>query len=373
MSGSNRLEVFASVANFADHARSLAVELRVEGRLIDARTVDLGAGERRAMVFDSVPNQGGLAELKLDADDDLAADNIAYAFLPSARRIRVGVISENPFLLQALATNPDIAATRINPGSVGAAEFDCLVSDGVAVTERDRPLLAINPPDASGLWRSAGQHDHPDITSVERSHPVNSFLRYDDVHIESVTNRETPPWLKPIVSAGNDPLVWAGEDGRRRIVMVGFDLARSDLPLKVEFPILLANAISWLAGKDSAAYGRVVRAGEPVTIQTSSPSATIATPAGDTREVASRDGLVVFADTLRAGRYEVKDGAPFAASLLSEAESNTAPRDSIKTRAGEVSGQRETFDSETEAWRWIVLIGLVVLMIEWWAYHRRIA
>jgi hypothetical protein len=81
----------------------------------------------------------------------------------------------------------------------------------------------------------------------------------------------------------------------------------------------------------------------------------------------------VFAYTLRVGKYEVSEGPPLAASLLSEAESNTEPRDSIMTRAGEAKGQVETFLSEREAWRWIALLGLAVLMIEWWAYNRRIA
>jgi len=155
--------------------------------------------------------------------------------------------------------------------------------------------------------------------------------------------------------------------------MIGFELARSDLPLKVEFPILLANAMSWLAGRDSPATERAVRAGQPATIQTPALSASITTPAGETREVAARDGSVVFADTLRVGTYDVRAAPSFAASLLSEAESNTAPRDSIKTRSGEASGQMETFHSEREAWRWIALIALAVLIIEWWAYHRRIA
>ena len=371
-SGASRRELFASVANFGDRDRTFGVELKIDGKLVDARTIDLAANERRALVFDLAPSLGALSELKLDVQDDLAADNIAYAFLPNTRTVRVGVISENPFLLEALAANTEITATRISAG-VASAEFDCLVSDGAGVVESNRPVLAINPPDAAGMWRATGQRDHPEITSVERAHPVNSFLSYSDLHVENVTDRETASWLKPIVSAGNDPVIWAGDDGHRRIVMIGFDLARSDLPLKVEFPILLANATSWLAGRDSPATERAVRAGQPATINSSAASANITTPAGDTREVASRDGSVVFADTMRVGTYEVKNGATFAASLLSEAESNTAPHDSIKTRAGEASGQLETFHSEREAWRWIALFALGVLMIEWWIYHRRIA
>jgi Ca-activated chloride channel homolog len=369
-----RREMFASIVNFGDHNRTFAAELKVEGKLVDARTIDLGANERRALVFDSLPSEGGLAELKLDVDDDLASDNVAYAFLPSAHRVRVGVVGENPFLIEALAANPDVDASRIGTTANSISpEFDCFIVVGASAVEGNRPMLFINPPNAAGLWRTNGQRERPEITSVERSHPVNSFLSYSDLHIENIARREVAPWLKPIVTAGNDPVIWAGDDGHRRVVLIGFDLAQSDLPLKVEFPILLANSLSWLAGRDATSTERAIRSGQPAMLQTAAPSAIITTPAGDIREVAARDGSVVFADTLRAGRYEINGGAPFGVSLLSEAESNTTPRDTIETRAGEVSGQPETFHSEREAWRWMALFALAVLMIEWWAYNRRIA
>jgi len=103
--GSSRREVFASVANFGDRARTFGLEFKIGGNVIDARTVELGANERRGLIFDAAPGEGALAELKLEVDDDLAADNVAYAFLPSARGVRVGVISQNPFLFEALAAN----------------------------------------------------------------------------------------------------------------------------------------------------------------------------------------------------------------------------------------------------------------------------
>ena len=370
----SRRELFASIANFGDSDRTFGVELKIDGELADARTVNVAAHDRTALLFDSLPESGGLAELALDLSDDLASDNIAYAFLPDARRLRVGVASDNPFLLRAIAVNTDLDARRIN-ANTSLSEFDCIVSDGTLrpdFIEGNRSLLAINPSDVQGLWRATGAQERPEITTVERSHPVNSFLSYADLHVESASRREVASWLRPIATSGNDALIWAGDDGHRRVVMIGFDLAQSDLPLKVEFPILLANSIAWLAGRDALTDDRAVRAGQPALIRTTQTGATITTPAGDAQEVAARDGSIIFADTMRVGAYQVKDSQGFAASLLSESESNVAPRDSIKTRAGEVSGQVETFNSEREAWRWVALAVLAVLTIEWWVYHRRI-
>jgi Ca-activated chloride channel family protein len=371
--GSSRRQLFASIANFGDQPRSFGVELTIRGKLIDARTVDLEPNDRRGLAFDAMPGDAELAQLKLDVKDDLAADNLAYTFLPSTSKIRVGVISENPFLFEALAANTGLIARKIGAGPIDS-EVDCVVSDGTRTIETNHPLLAINPPDANGLWHAIGQRERPEITSLDRAHPVNNFLSYADVHLEKALRREAASWLKPIVTAGSDPIIWAGDDGRRRIVLIGFDLARSDLPLKVEFPILLANSVSWLTGLDSPATERAIRAGQPAIIQTSASNVNVTTPGGENREVMSRDGSAVFAETLRVGTYDVGDvAAPFAVSLLSEAESNTTPRESIKTRAGEAKRQMETFRSEREVWQWIALIALAVLMLEWWAYHRRIA
>lgn len=381
--GGKRAELFASIANFTDSNARCDLELRLDGKLIDARTIDAAASEQTGVIFDSLPQSGGLAELKLAADDDLAADNLAYAFIQDARRLRVGVAGENPFLLQALAVNSDFDARRINSGA-DADQFDCIVSEGQTAqtfVETSRPLLVINPPDLGGLWQTTGGRERPEISARDAAHPVNNFLSYTDLHIESAAKRDVAPWLRPIAGSADGGLIWAGDDGRRRVVLVGFDLAKSDLPLKVEFPILLANSVAWLAGRDQMTSERVARAGQPVTINaaidasTNQASSTVSVtgPDGRESELPTEDGGAIFADTMRVGAYKVEGAQGFAVTLLSETESDNAPRDSIQTRAGEVTGQQESFSSEREAWRWLVLAALALLAFEWWVYHRRVA
>ncbi|HYP29847.1 MAG TPA: VWA domain-containing protein [Blastocatellia bacterium] len=377
-------EMFASLANFSDQDRAVDLELRLDGKLIDARGLNVGPNDRSAVIFNSLPPAGGLAELRLKVDDDLDSDNVAYTLLPDARRLRVGVSAENLFLLQALAVNSEIDAIRMSSGSP-AGEFDLIVGEGqpaAGLFESNRPLLLINPPDAAGVLQAGGNIERPEVTQFDARHPVNGFLNYADLHIESAPKREAAGWLKPIAGSASDPLIWAGDDGRRRVVAVGFDLAKSDLPLKVEFPILLANSLAWLSGRDALASERAVRTGQTVSIPLPAPAeagggesgnaVTVRLPGGDERELPRGDGPAVFADTMRVGAYEVSGAPPFAASLLSESESDNAPRDTIQTRSGEASGQQETFNSEREAWRWVALLALAVLSIEWWVYHRRI-
>jgi hypothetical protein len=374
LQGGIQQELFAAIANFGPRDRDIGVELRIDGRLVDARSTKLAANSRGTLIYDSLPPGGGLAELRLGVVDDLSSDNIAFAQVPDSRKLRVGVTGENPFLAQALAVNPELDARRINQATT-LADLDCIVIDGSAapgILESRLPLLAINPPDSAGLWRTIGAMEKPDVSSVNRGHPVNDFLSYADLHIEAAMKRETAPWLKPIAGSGSDGLIWAGDDGHRRAVLIGFNLAQSDLPLKVEFPLLLANSISWLSKRDSEGSERVVRAGQPVTLRGAQATVALTAPSGRSESIALSDGTAVFADTMLVGAYEVKDQPPFAVTLLSEAETDTTPRDSIKTREGEVAGQAESFQSEREAWRWIALATLIILAVEWWIYHRRI-
>ncbi|HEX5732228.1 MAG TPA: BatA and WFA domain-containing protein [Blastocatellia bacterium] len=370
-----RRELFASIANFGETNRDLSLELKIDGKLVDARRVAVDAGGRSSLIFDALPPSGGMAELKLIIEDDLVADDAAYAVVPDARRTRVGVASDNQFLLQALASNTELDARVISAGA-DASVFDCIISEGAVaadILKSAKPLFAINPPDLEGAWQRTGELERPLITSVDRSHPVNNYLSYADLHIESATARRLTSWLRPVVASGNDALISAGDDNGRRVVMMSFDPAQSDLPLKVEFPILLFNTINWLAGREASASDRAVRVGAPFAIQTSGPTVTVTMPDGETAEVAAREQTAVFADTLRAGVYQVSGSPSFAASLLSEAESDTAPRESIKTREGEISGEAETFYSEREWWRWIAMLALAALAAEWWVYHRRIS
>jgi hypothetical protein len=239
------------------------------------------------------------------------------------------------------------------------------------------PLIAIEPPDVQGVCSLKEKLAHPGPIDADLSHPVNAYLSYAELQIEEAGSRTTAPWLKPIVSAGGKGLIWAGDDGKHRVILIGFGLAASDLPLKVEFPILLANSVTWLSGREDLS-DNVVRAGQPVTIRVGTDGGAngrlrITTPDGETEEIDSREGASLFSQTTRTGVYMVDRGHPFAVALLNAAESDTAPRDSIATRTGEITERSaEPTRSESEVWRWAALAALLVLAAEWWAYVRRI-
>ncbi len=61
----------------------------------------------------------------------------------------------------------------------------------------------------------------------------------------------------------------------------------------------------------------------------------------------------------------------FCVNLLDAAESNIKPRDELQlgkhTRVSATTVKR----ANMELWRSIAALGLLVLLVEWWYYHRR--
>jgi hypothetical protein len=85
--------------------------------------------------------------------------------------------------------------------------------------------------------------------------------------------------------------------------------------------------------------------------------------------------MLYFSDTEQRGVYHVTGKQlrqEFAVNLLSRDESATAPRDKIQFGRRPVLAGSGTTRTAREVWRWLLVLAVVVLGVEWWVYHRRI-
>src|SRR5262249_50827813 len=84
----------------------------------------------------------------------------------------------------------------------------------------------------------------------------------------------------------------------------------------------------------------------------------------------------VFADTDNVGVYGIRrdDGVSshFAVNLLDPEESNIEPREEVHI-GNEKVATGEDRATPREIWKWILLAAVVLLMLEWYIYNRRVA
>lgn len=372
--------IFASVMNCSSNAQQTALELRLDDQLLELKPLNLGPRESSPQVFIASQAQDvGVFTVRLTSNDDLAADNQAsvVSVLPLPVKVLL-VTAGNRFLEKALRAAAQVQLSVANALADPAPQFDVVVLDNVtpAVWPAGN-VLAFHT--AKPDWfEQVSKLEAPPIVGLRSSHPLLRFVSLDNVQIAESLAVRTPGWAVALVDAPQNPLLVAGELGRQRIVWVGFDVLQSTWPLRVSFPIFIANSVEWLNPASINASQQTLQAGQPLrwALPQLPPTAEITLPDGTSRtwKVNANTGELVFGDTLHQGIYRVKSGTNevvFCANLLDAAESDIMPRNELKFGKYAKTAATALRQASVEVWRWLTAAGLAVLLFEWWYYHRR--
>ena len=161
---------------------------------------------------------------------------------------------------------------------------------------------------------------------------------------------ELPAWARAVIPGpASSPLLYAGSREGRPTAVLAFEPRRSDLPLQVAFPVLLANLAGELLG-GSAVPQEAIAPGAPVTlpipagatgVRVARPDGTVDELVAPTKDAAS----VTFARTELLGVYSVTGipDADAAASPSADPGASSSPSSSAGAGAGASPGASPTF------------------------------
>ena len=318
--------------------------------------------------------------------DYLAVDDTAWAVYNPAGAGRVLLMTPgNLFLRQALASLPGIEAFQgdISTGLPQGQAFDLYVLDGWLPEDGTLPdgdLLIIDPPGDSPLFHVAGRSTDVGDVRVNQEDPRALYLNFANVNLFDFSVLEDVDWADPLVTAAGGPLVLAGEVGGRQVAILTFDLHRSDLPLQIAWPVLLANLMQWYTPARAVSVPEGLSVGEtlPLNPPFEADTLRITRPDGETTTLNVDGSPLIYADTTIPGLYtvdvyhgaELLQSEPFAVNLFDRAESFIRPATRLTVGASQIGeAEREEIGQE-EFWPILAAIALAVLALEWWLYHR---
>ena len=294
--------VFVSVANLDLEPASRRLEVWGDDSLLEVRDLFLDPQARSDVVIDDVPRDVGALELRLvgadravtAAPDDLAVDDHAWAVIPPDRTRLILVVGPgDAYLETALSYLPNVELFGVTAAEYGPATerrdgrpWDLVIFEGsLPATLPHAAILAIAPTTNSPLGQVTGSLRDPGIGSLDADEPILRYVDLSTTHIAEAQRLTLPDWARTVIPGpGGAPLLYAGSRAGVPTAVLAFEPRRSDLPLQVAFPILIANLTGELLGGSSAPT-EAVQPGSPVSL---------AIPAGATGLTVGRpDGSVV--------------------------------------------------------------------------------
>jgi hypothetical protein len=368
--------IYAQIDLFHGQELEVPVELYVNSQLKGVKKVKVPANGSVPVVFEVTKPDPEIVEMKIAMEDDLTADNRAWAAVRRERAKLLLATAGNFFLDQALANVKDLDAYRTNDVTKASlGDYEIVVLDGVmpeTLPEGKYLILGVLPP-WDGI-KKTGELQEPGVADWDRRHPVARRINFSGFFAKSAPKLEVSGFATPIVEAAESPLVFAWERGRTRAVVVTFSVLQSDWPFRLSFPLFLANALDWLREEAHSQS----RPGEPLRIRLgdNETEVEVTSPRGVKRKLTGEPGRdVVFGDTDSVGLYTIarKGGTyPVALNLIDPMESSGAVARELKMSTGNVAATAAPSAPVRAYWRWLALAVLVLLCVEWYVYHRRI-
>jgi uncharacterized protein YegL len=381
-----RYEAFLEVRNLSPTTAKGQVRLALDGKLVEVRPFQLAAEGRFTQVFSDLAGNetstmtAELTGLQLDKGrDTLPTDNTAYAVLRRPA-INVRLVSEKSlYLPEVLRAQPRLRVTLLTPADFAQLAAKAPQLSGVTIIEGTLPprlppgsYFLINPVPVTGgdqLFTRIGQVKNPAFTRFRSEHPVLRSVQLAEVAIAQSNTYRLGPGSTVLAGTQDEALLWAQEDRGRRVVGLAFAPSESNLPLRVAFPVLVYNTLTWLG--ETRVGATTLTPGKRFTIDVADATAARAVvrdPDGTERTLAAVGGTLQLVGD-KVGLYLVRAAGDtrVAANLFSASESALGQR---PVPPGWTAGGLPRTNSET--WPFFVVLGILILLLEWQLYHRRV-
>ena len=425
------------VVNASEEEKKFNVELYFDENLFDVRPYTLAPGESKSEIFSNFAFEGGKLKAVLDIQDPLASDNIAYATLPKRDLIPVLLVTaENPFLQKALAVDEQIQLTVLTPteyetdvlpestNSQGSKNYQVVIFDRYSPpTLGDGNYMFIYPPavDASETpnrelkWNIGAALETPIITDWERTHPILQHVHLENVQIGTAYQVTPPSTAQVLARSFESPVLFIDVKPNRKIVFAAINILESDLPLRIAFPVIIANTIQWFQQRSEILEyhlhtGEVLKQqiesidaiSQPeLKTETDPPESTaklvkITGPEDKTWELPVEGDELLFEQTQRAGFYALKiseaadstligeqpppevsdptednSGTVWAVNLADATESHIGADPAVENLTKESVAQSSAALLRYPPWVYLVFLAVGLSVVEWFLYQRR--
>ena len=372
----------------APDSREVHLELFVGGMPSQVRDLELNPGDRENFEFRVRGAGGQVLRMHIRAEgDSFDLDDTVLTMLPKPDPIVAVWIRENSedqpqdaYTNLALSAIQESGSLELLAGSPDQwplrEKADAVIFDGwlPETWPRDLPAVVINPPRSCGpvlAQKLNAPIPYDSVRAGNSDHPVLFRVSSTRVAITQTALIEPSGSFEPLWIAGREPVLAAGEAEGKRLVVMAFSPQLSErLPLTASFPLLLGNAVLWVAENSDLGKQRLQSLTTGDFADLGGAESIVWTEwAGNAlrrREFPLESRML---EMTRLGIWQTGAGHIGTSHLLSPGETDLPGRPVAAERSEKAATQGEWFATGNLT-RFFLLVILIVLLLESWLFHR---
>lgn len=366
------ISVLADIKNYGTATQVVPLSLYADGLLFDAKQVEIPGSDGAKVFFEGIPAVTSEMKIQIDREDILKVDNTAYAVVGKTTMKKVVLVSaSNIYLEKILKLNPGFELFLAEPTAIESLKgYDLYIYDGVLPTKlpEDGAILLFNPPE-NEFFTVLGHAKNPMVYAA--NHEITNHIDHPEIAIGLSQIYEVPDWAEEVFYTEYGTAVFAGTRKGVSMAVFGYDLHNTDLPLLVEFPIMMINTLDYLV-PTSMLGAKSIHAGDAmqIRIQPSTEQAIIQGPDGNKEALEISQDEVIYKNTNQTGIYQVTQLAQ--GIEVKESFAVNVPKDQETLVSSEA---QEVIQGETTNRKSLSMIlgavAVIIILIEWFIYHKR--
>jgi hypothetical protein len=402
------VQVFASLLNFNTEQITARIQLSIDGvaRGIEETTIppaeinpstqEFIAGRANVVFTPFDQPRGAVIELANLREDDLKDDNIVNVVVAPPKQLVVALVIDNPDRSAVKRALEGMQFERLE--ILSPARFEQKATAGelepydVVVIDSYEPqamppgrYLSFGPtPPVQGL-SDFGEGEQQIVLSAKDDHPAMRFVTYDSIVISKFRLIQPASDVQVVMEGSRGPVMLAISRGAMQVIHCPFDPLESNWPFQRGFVTFLVNAVDYLGHSGQAITNEALRPGEAITarLPASASDVKLIAPGESTAyTLSAQDPTQLAWGPIRlAGLHtltwknssgdDATQSRMFAVNLTSETEGRVELNPIVQIGQERIDA-RDTGDSAyTPLWPYAIGLCLLVLMIEWWVYHRK--
>ncbi len=384
METESRYEVLVAVKNFSTEPREVPLQLTLRRRRLLERQLTLEPGQEMVIVTEIAGRLRGAAHAEILIEDALALDNHAYGVLAAQTQTWVLLVGQSNYFLEQLLTSIPGVQVNVAPEVSEASLPQLLEANHLMIfngiqppaLQRGRYLLINTTPQDQRL-QAAGVRQKPEVVDWARQHPLLQFVELSDLQIEEALDLQPQDGVQSLIDGDGFSLMSVIDEPSLRVVTLAFDLMRSDLPLRVAFPVLINNLLRWLHPEGGGTVAGQVQAGTPYPLFFETPvtQVSVQDPQGGDQTYDVQGNPWLFPDAQQVGVYIFRYGESkryLTVNLLDAVESDIAPANALPSFApsGDDASRQAIGVVQTPLWPYLLLVALAVGFGEWFVWCR---